>query len=399
MINTIYSSTSYVRQESEFNSMENDTNRNPGNTASEALLERLAKNVPGLKKDDVTDLAANDFSPSKIASRISNFVSQGLENARQNGASEEEIQSKFDAAMSGVKKGFEEAKEILENLDVLSGSIASNIEETEKLTFKALDELNPSGPTLPDLPELPVYHTQVAAAERYKSAETFSLDVKTQDGDSVKILFANQSSQQASFGHVSDGNGNSATSFQFSQSQSSAFSFQVQGDLDQDELDAIGKLMDDVSEIANEFFNGDVQKAFETATEFKLDKTELSAMSLHLTKSQEYSAAASYQGVQNNTAPDAGKLAGHLLNNFDQAVQRPELGFLQDIAKVGQQLLDSLVEQDTRYIEADKEQQSAFDKNLAKIRDVLDSLSANRLENQQTVNDILPSANADSEEA
>jgi hypothetical protein len=396
MINTLYSNTSFVQQKSEFIAIENEANRNPGNTANEALMERLAKNVPGLKKDDVTDLATNDFSPAKIAERISKFVAMGLENARNEGRSEAEIQSKYEAAMSGVKKGFEEAREILDGLNFLTEDIASNIDKTEDLTFKALEALDPSAS---NSPSLPVYHTQVAAAERFKSAETFSLDLKTQDGDSVQILFANQSSQEMSYGHVNDGQGNSATSFQFSQSQSSALQFQVSGDLDEGELEAINKLIEDVSKIANEFFNGDVQKAFEQATEFKMDKTELSSMHLQLTKSQEYSAASSYRGIQNNATPDVGKLAGHLLNNFDQAIERPELGFLKDVASVSQQLLDSLVQQDSRFIDANEEQQSSFQASLAKIREVIDSLSSITEQNQQDVNDVLPTTAASSEDS
>lgn len=396
MINTFYSNTSFIQQSSEFIATENEANRNPGNTANEALLARLAKNVPGLKKDDVTDLATSDFSPAKVADRISKFVAQGLQNARNEGRSEAEIQSKYEAALSGVQKGFDEAREILDGLNLLSDDIASNIDKTQDLTFKALEALNPSASTSPTTSN---YQTQIAAAERFKSAETFSLDLKTQDGDTVQIQFANQSSQEASFGYANDGNGNSAAVFQFSQSQSSAFQFQVQGDLDEGELEAINKLINEVGKIADEFFNGDVQKAFEQATEFKMDRSELSSMNLQLTKSQEYSAASSYRGVQNNALPDAGKLAGHLLNNFDQATQRPELGFLKDVSKVSQQLLDSLVQQDSRYIDADKEKQSSFEASLAKIREVIDSLSASRAENQQAVNDILPAADADTQDS
>ncbi|MFT5708450.1 MAG: hypothetical protein ACI9ES_002753 [Oceanospirillaceae bacterium] len=389
MINTSYSNTSYVRQHTEISSFESEANRNPGATANEAMLERLAQNVPGLKKDDVTDLATSDFTPGKIAERISKFVEQGLQNARNAGRSEADIQSKFDAAVAGVKKGFEEAREILESLDLLNGDIASNVDKTEDLTFKALDAINPSGSSQPSIG---TYHTQVAAAERFSSAETFSLDLKTQDGDTVKILFANQNSQEASFAAVSDGKGNSAASFELSQSHSSSFQFQVQGDLDPDELEAISKLITDVTEISNEFFNGDVQKAFESASEFTLDKTELASMNLQLTKSQEYSAASSYSSVQNNATPDIGKLSGHLLNNLDQITQRPELDFLQDISKVSQRLLDSLVQQDSRFIDADTEQQSVFNSSLTKIQDILETLRNARTDSQQPVDAILPAS-------
>lgn len=388
MINTVYSSTTYVQQKSEMTSIENQANRNPGSTASEAMLERLAKNVPGLQKDDVKDLAANDFSPAKIADRISKFVAQGLENMRSEGRSEAEIKSRYEAAVAGVKKGFEEAREILDNLNFLSGDIAKNVNTTEDLTFKALEKINPSQT---EIPSFKAYQTQVAAAERYANAQSFSLELKTQDGDTVSILFDNQNTQNASFAAASDGNGNSSAVFQLSQSQSSSLHFQVQGDLDQDELEAISKLIADVSQISDEFFNGDVQKAFEAASEFTMDKSELSSMNLLLTKSQSYTAT-SYREVQNNAAPDGGKLSGHLLNNFDQLTQRPALDFLQDLTKVSQTLLNSLVQQDSRYLDTTKEQQSIFNSSLSKIQAVTESLRELRTQAQQPVDDILPSA-------
>jgi len=383
-----------VHKQTEITELQSDAQRNPGTTANDAMLARLAKNVPGLQKEDVTDLAANDFSPSKIAERISKFVAQGLQNARNDGRSEAEIQAKYDAAVEGVQKGFDEAREILDGLNFLTDDIAAGIDETEVKTFEALEAINPSNNTSGSLP---VYHTQAAAVERYSSSETFSLDLTTQDGDTVKIVFANEQNSEQAFAYSGDGNGNYSAIYEASQSQSSALSFQVQGDLDEDELEAISNLIGEVTEISNEFFNGDVQKAFEIASEFSLDKTELASMNLQLTRSQEYSAASSYRQVQNNATPDIGKLSGHLINNFAQAIEQPELDFLQDIQSVSQRLLDSLVQQDNRFIEADDEQQSVFTSSLAKIRDIIEEMLEESIDTQ-SVDDVAPTAQVQSDE-
>jgi len=372
MINTFYSNTSYVSQRSEISTFENTDNRNASGTANEALLGKLASNVPELKTGDVADLADNDFSPEKIAERISNFVALGLQNARNEGKSEAEIQQKYEAAVAGVQKGIDEAREILGNLNFLTDDISSMIDDTEDLTFKALDAINPANSS--NTPSISAYQSQAAAVERFASAETFSLDLKTQDGDTVKIVFANQSEQSSAFAYNEDDNGNYSALYQLNQSQSSSFQFQVQGDLDEGELEAISNLISEVTEISNEFFNGDVQKAFDTASQFQLDKTELSSINLQLTKSQEYSAASSYRTVQNNSASPAEKLGGHFINNFDQAIQQPTLDFLQDIQKVSQQLLDSLVKQDDRYLNADDQQQGIFDNSLNKIHSIIQSM-------------------------
>jgi hypothetical protein len=378
MINTFYSNSSYVSQRSEISSFENSNDRNASGTANEALLGRLARNIPELKTGDVADLAANDFSPEKISERISNFVAQGLQNARNEGRSEAEIQQKYEAAVAGVQKGFDEAREILGNLNFLTDDISSMIDDTEDLTFKALDAINPANSS--SAPSISAYQTQAASVERFASAETFSLDLKTQDGDTVKIVFANQSEQSSAFAYSEDDNGNYSALYQLNQSQSSSFQFQVQGDLDEGELAAITSLISEVTEISNEFFNGDVQKAFDTASQFQLDKTELSSINLQLTKSQEYSAASSYRTVQNNSASPADKLGGHFINNFDQAIQQPTLDFLQDIQKVSQQLLDSLVKQDDRYLNADDQQQDIFNNSLNRIQSIIESMQETTVE-------------------
>ena len=377
MINTFYANTSYVSQRSEISSFENSNNRNASGTANEALLGRLARNVPELKTGDVADLAANDFSPEKIADRIANFVAQGLQNARNEGRSEAEIQQKYESAIAGVQKGFDEAREILGNLNFLTDDISSMIDNTEDLTFKALDGINPANSS--NTPSISAYQTQAAAVERFASAETFSLDLKTQDGDTVKIVFANQSQQSSAFAYSEDNSGNYSALYQLSQSQSSSFQFQVQGDLDEGELAAITNLISEVTEISNEFFNGDVQKAFDSASQFQLDKTELSSINLQLTKSQEYSAASSYRTVQNNSASPAAKLGGHFINNFDQAIQQPTLDFLQDIQKVSQKLLDSLVKQDERYQKADSKQKDIFNDSLNNIKNIIESMQDSAL--------------------
>ena len=395
MINAFYSNTSYTYNHSEIRTMEADAQRSPGTTANDAMLARLAKNVPGLQKEDVTDLANNDFSPAKIAERISKFVAQGLQNARNEGRSEAEIQAKYDAAIKGVEKGFNEAREILGNLNFLSDDIAAGIDETEALTFEALEAINPTQITTPSLPN---YHTQVASVERFSHAESFSLDLTTQDGDTVKILFANQSDQQSAFAYSGDGNGNYSAVYELSQSHSSAFQFHVQGDRDEGELEAIANLISEITEISNEYFNGDVQKAFEIASEFTLDKTELSSMNLQLTKSQTYSAASSYRQVQNNETPNIGKLSGHLVNNFAQAIEQPELDFLENVQSVSQRLLDSLVQQDNRFLEAGDEQKSVFAASLEKIRDIIDAMLEAQSSDVSTVDDIAPAAEIESSE-
>ena len=101
--------------------------------ANQVLLGKLADKIPGMSAEKLSGLEAEDFTPDKVAGRISDFVAQGLEAARSRGASEERLTEMYNAAVKGVEKGFAEAREILDELDMLNGGIAAQIDETEQL--------------------------------------------------------------------------------------------------------------------------------------------------------------------------------------------------------------------------------------------------------------------------
>ncbi len=369
MIGTLYSNIAYS-QHSLTGSLESSSHSKTPEAASEdTLINRLASNIPGMNASDLKSLNEDDFSPEKVANRIGDFVAQGLEAARRNGRSEADIQSMYDAAVKGVEKGFAEAREILDGLGVLSGSIASNIDLTEDKTMDALSAINPGKDTADSN-----VVSRLTAAERYQEAETLSLKVKTQDGDEVTISFSRDSQYQGAFGVEKNSDGSSQALFEISRSESSQYQFSVKGDLDSGEIDALQNLIQDVNEISNEFFNGDVQKAFDLASQYSMDKTELASMNLRLTQSEQYSSIAKYKSVENldnQAAGNPGKRLGHFANNLQNASENQGLGFLKDAKSVSQALLTSLVTQDIRFRDADESQQSKYRSNLDFLNNVM----------------------------
>lgn len=382
MIGTLYSNISYSQQS--FSSVQefSSKQKTPEAASQNTVLNRLASNIPGMSVDDLKSLSADDFSPEKVANRIGDFVAQGLEAARRNGRSEEDVQKMYDAAVAGVQKGFAEAREILDGLGVLSDNIAGNIDKTEEKTFNLLDALNPTKAA-----EAPAQNrvSRLMAAERYQEAETLSLKVKTQDGDEVTINFARNSQYEGSFGIESDADGLREAEFNISRNESSDFRFSVEGDLDNDEIDALQNLIKDVSEIANEFFDGDVQKAFDLASEYKMDKSELASMNLRLTQSEQYTSVAKYKTVENYDSPNAapGKRLGHMLQNLHGAANRPELAFLENATRFSSEVFSSLVTQDIRYQSADEPKRNHYDGQLETMRAMLDSFNASAENVQQ----------------
>lgn len=337
------------------------------------ILETLSQHIPGMSLDGMKKLDANQFTPEKVAERISQFVANGMELARARGESEEKIQQLYDRAMKGVEQGFREAKEILNGLGVLQGKIAADVARTEELTFEKLRALSPEQRTAMDMVSLSV-------AQRYERADSFELNITTREGDEVRIRFDRSDSFQYGFGAAMDGEGNAAMVFDMSRTQSSGFSFSVEGNLSVEEIDAIQNLVRDIGQLADDFFKGDVQRAFEQVGELSLDATQLSAFSLSLSRTEVRSVAAQYQQTQQLTDADAeerpGRRLGQLMQQLKEQINSPLLAFVEQQVGFGKSLMQSLVEQDARFKQADASQQEKYQDNLGRLLQTLDQTSA-----------------------
>ena len=88
--------------------------------------------------------------------------------------------------------------------------------------------------------------------------------------------------------------------------ESSALSFSVRGELDEDELKAIGDLVADASDLADEFFNGDIETAFNQALEIGFDEKELTGFALNLTRQEKVEVVQAYEFVSHYNDEVAG---------------------------------------------------------------------------------------------
>lgn len=366
----IYSSQeaySYIRQETMVSGGFADGKDTSGKSASAAdkLVAKLAENIPGMSLSEMKDMDASDYSPEKVASRISDFVAQGLENARARGASEERLLQMYDAAVAGVERGFEEATEILDELGMLNDETAATIEQTEDLTFEALAGLAPGS-----VETAPSRQVSLSAAERYSKSESFSLNVMTKEGDKVTIKFDSSATETTSLGYYSDDDA-SAVSFGVDRTDSSNYQFSVKGDLNEDELEALQTLIQDINLIADDFFSGDVQDAFEQAAELEMDKSQLMNLNVNMSQSVSYSAVVAYQEVQqlDNPLGNNGRHLGQLMNNMDRFMGHHSLERFEGIGSFGEDLLANLIRQDVRYKDSDDDSRNKLEDNIRFLTD------------------------------
>lgn len=338
------------------------------NAVENQILRNLAQSIPGESLGSLKRLDANDFTPEKVADRIASFVETGLANARARGASDSELQEMKQQATEGVEQGFREAREILSGLDLLQGKIAEDVDETERLTFAALEEisLDPGAPARSGT-------SGISMSERFTRAESLELNMTTQSGTEVRIQFQNaQDTRIQAQAQVTDGE--TGSWLDISRSEASGYRFSVEGDLNPDEQRAVEALVRDVGSLAGEFFNGDVQRAFEMLPELRFDSTELQSMELNMTRSETYRMTRAYEQTQQIDAPEHSAEArrlGQLVESMQERFNQPALQFLDNPMETGGRIMSTLVEQDSRFKDATSERQEQLRENLGRLLDAV----------------------------
>ncbi|WFE69041.1 hypothetical protein P8S54_01730 [Thiomicrospira sp. R3] len=155
-----------------------------------------------------------------------------------------------------------------------------------------------------------------AGAQRFQAAyqysETMSLQIETREGDKVTVDFRQLYAQYQEFSRQQMSEQGPKGVRQFESREmlemtafEERFAFSVEGDLNEDELRAIYEVFEQVDELAKNFFNGDIEKAFQQAVELKVDFGQLKSINLDLSRSEtravsyQQGALAQYRDVQN----------------------------------------------------------------------------------------------------
>lgn len=300
--------------------------------AQAALSNRLAERL-GLPPGSLT-AKQDDFSPEKVADRVMGFVEQRLKSEAASGASPEKLQQLLDQARSGVQKGFDEARKILDGMGVLKDKIASDIDDTFKRIqqgFAGLDKLYGSAPsTGGNSGVTPTSSDRFAAV-----AESFELNITTRDGDRLRVSVAQASAAWSR----SEGTNSQSGSLQIG-----GWQVEVEGELDDEEKAALGKLFSQVQDLSNSFYSGDMAGAFDRAMALDMDSSQLASMSLRLTQTSVRQATDTYGSVSNQGGQPASATNGALtdyaqglldaLRTADAWVSDGK-GLLQDLLKGG----------------------------------------------------------------
>jgi hypothetical protein len=292
-----------------------------------------------------------DFSPERIAQNILSFIDSAMAPLRASGADAAAIEKKVALAQAAVEKGFAEARGILQSFGAWDGAVKENAEKTLDLIHKGFDARSADAQAARPTPTRSATGVQSAGLVAYdmKQAQTFEMEIKTREGDTVKLSYSANQSAGFKASRI-DGDGGIAQTLSAYSSNSENLSFSVQGDLDGDELQAIANLMKSVDKLAQDFYGGDMQGAMQHAMALDMNKEQLSSLSLDMAYTQSRSAIAAYRQVDaldqdgNGRAPLNQREVG-TLSEFNQGLEtmlREAEQFFQDVDQMVKKLFNDM---------------------------------------------------------
>ncbi|MES2672789.1 MAG: DUF5610 domain-containing protein [Pseudomonadota bacterium] len=252
------------------------------------------------------------LTATKVANNILGFIERRLQMDLADGATHTQLQSRLEAGLAGFKKGFGEASEKLKALSMLSPEIEADIGQTYELVLRGIDDLRSKfitasekpadvatlkstpKPTakleVPDLLPSTTKLSQAYGSYEYARASQFSFELTTAEGDTVTI--SANSSEGLSVEQGKASNGNSFYNASASSSQSSSWS--VAGNLSEDEITAINELLGRVDTLAEQFFSGNLDEAFNQALALGYDESQIAGYALHLSQVEIQQATRAY---------------------------------------------------------------------------------------------------------
>lgn len=303
--------------------------------------------APARPAEEVEDNGESSESNAG-ADLILAFIEQRLQADMSEGASKEDLQSRLQAGYEGFLEGYNDAVSILESMGLFEGEVRNAVEQLYKqvmLGFARLAENfeleNPAGdpeestpetlvsspapvtaaPTTPSEPALVFKELLASRQENQEVKNLQTLIAPTQDFY-TRIQAETAASREYSFSlHTADGDTVNIHAFagQYTHYQTSASAdnfnrqfdvvgmesvqFSVEGELDEDEVRAIGDLLAQLNDVAELFFNGDVYSAFEQALEIGYDSDEIARFSLNLNQT-EYTRIEKAYGTVAKLAPE-----------------------------------------------------------------------------------------------
>lgn len=273
--------------------------------AQALLQQRIQAKLNG---PEAGDRPTERMTATKVSANILGFIERQLERDLAQGATQEQLASRLQAGLEGFNKGFDQAREQLKALGQLSPFIEADIGKTHSLVTAGIEDLAEQFGLGSEAQTSPVSGSSetgptLAARYDYAAAQSFQFELVTAEGDRVQISASAQQIQS-----IQAFSSDQATGYASRFGAQSGYSLTLNGDLNQEEKSAIDSLLGQVMDLSQEFFEGDLETAFQAALDLGYDDTQISAFALNLTRVEVQRVSAAYT--------DTGAPQGNLQNRL-----------------------------------------------------------------------------------
>ena len=310
-----------------------------GVSISQSLtIEGRTSDVSAKTDDDEQKAKKPLFDFEEVARNVLNFVGNVIKKAASDGAPDDKLNSLFEQARYGVSKGIKLAEDELG--DKATDEVKEGIANSKASIFDGIKDLETS---IFDKTEKNT--SIVSNSLSIQKAELSEFSVRTRDGDEVRISFGMRENASKESFTLDNGNSQSKLVYQ----QTTSFSMQVKGELDEGELKAIGNLVAQADDVANMFYRGNIEQAYEKALDIGYDNKELQSFALQLTKVESSQKIQKYGEVQQYSdtpsadlkAPKAvAEYLNKVLNGMNQASE--QLGSQEDFNSIINSLVNEM---------------------------------------------------------
>ncbi|MDP2562270.1 DUF5610 domain-containing protein [Psychrobium sp. 1_MG-2023] len=269
---------------------------------------------------DKIDVEPISFDFEAVAKNVMDFVSGAIYGAKSGGADDAKLNLMMQQAREGIDKGFDMAREELGSMDMLTSDVEQGIDKSYDLIQQGMNDLDKSlfGKESATTPQVS------SRAIELSEVETGSIDIQTRDGDKISISFG-QSAQLSQSQSVS----NDSKHTEISTSHGQSFNLTVEGDLNDDELEAISSLVGDMAQLADDFFSGNVEQAWQQANELGFDSQQIVSFAYDFKEVKQLAITEHYATVKEN---------GDQSSNNPIATLSPYVKGLDDVMKAGESL-------------------------------------------------------------
>ena len=358
------------------------------------VLERALNDSLG-KRIDLDNSRGNISTARAIAKNVLSFVRNELREARNSGASEEELQNIVNQAREGIEQGFNSAREALQGRLGDESRLDRQIERAYNKIQRGLERLDnrftpnvettpteetPNQPPVvaegeetapPSAPPVSTSRIEFTKTIEVLRSRSFDLSIETQEGDTVTFSIEQFYSKQASKEFVKDENGFSVN-VDRQTARGEEISYKVNGDINEQEQAAIDALIKKVDRLADKFYSGNIAGAFRKATRVGIDAEQLASFSLNLQSSKSVEITKTYKEIQGVPAeqqlPAPVEQVGEFVGEVNDAVStEPVASTISDPVPVATELFKQIAIRDERYA------QLLLEQNVQVIDDIADT--------------------------